>query len=75
MFSINVNKQLESQLKSSAEAVGNVTVISPVFTLCRCILYWNSITLFWKVVSWLWCDFTVKLSNIITFYKGLYKSQ
>lgn len=76
MFPINVSKQLESQLKSSAYAVGNVTVISPVFTLCRCILYWISTTLFWKVLSWLyWCDFTVKLLNIITFYKGLYKSQ
>lgn len=75
MFSINVNKR-ESQLKSSAYAVASVTLISPVFTLCRCILYWRSPTLFWKVLSWLyWCDFTVKLLNIITFYKGLYKSQ
>lgn len=33
MFSINVNKQLKSQLKSSPYAIGKVTVISAVYTL------------------------------------------
>ena len=69
---MDINRQLESQMKSSAEGVGNVTVVSPVFTLH--IPYWNSTTLFGKVLSWLyWCDFTVELLNVITFYKGLDK--